>query len=97
MIVIRSENANIFKYDYAGWKVESIAFEDQIFITLMKLQQNYTNLHLAQLFSCSVETISNIVTTFVHIIHKLFFEDIMTTIPSRNKNKVCSPSSFSRY
>ena len=82
---------------YAGWKVESIAFEDQIFITLMKLRQNYTNLHLAQLFSCSVGTISNIVTTFVHILHKLFFEDIMTTIPSRNKNKVCSPSSFSQY
>ena len=82
---------------YAGWKVESIAFEDQIFTTLMKLRQNYTNLHLAQLFSCSVGTISNIVTTFVHILHKLFFEDIMTTIPSRNKNKVCSPSSFSQY
>ena len=32
---------------YAGWKVESITFEDQIFITLMKLRQNYTNLHLA--------------------------------------------------
>ena len=58
---------------YAGWKVESIAFEDQIFITLMKLRQNYTNLHLVQLFSCSVGTISNIVTTFVHILHKLFF------------------------
>ena len=82
---------------YAGWKVESIAFEDQIFITLMKLRENYTNLHLAQLFSCSVGTISNIVTRFVHILHKLFFEDIMTTIPSRNKNKVCSPSSFSQY
>ena len=36
---------------YAGWKVETITLEDQIFITLMKLKQNYTNLHLAQLFS----------------------------------------------
>ena len=44
---------------YAGWKFESIAFEDQIFITLIKLRQNYTNLHLVQLFSCSVGTISN--------------------------------------
>ncbi|PFX18076.1 hypothetical protein AWC38_SpisGene17572 [Stylophora pistillata] len=42
---------------YCGWKVESITFEDQIFITLMKLRQNYTNTHLAQLFSCSVGTI----------------------------------------
>ena len=42
---------------YAGWKVESITFQDQIFITLMKIRQNCTNLHLAQLFSCSVGTI----------------------------------------
>ena len=54
---------------YCGWKVESITFEDQIFITLLKLRLNYTNLHLAQLFSCSVGTISNIVITFVHILH----------------------------
>ena len=31
----------------AGWRVESIAFEDQIFITLIKVRQNYTNRHLA--------------------------------------------------
>ena len=50
----------------AGWKVESISFEDQIFITLMKLRQNYTNLHLAQLFNCSVGTVANIITTFIY-------------------------------
>ena len=82
---------------YAGWTVECIAFEDQIFITLMKLRQNYTNLHLAQLFCCSVSTISNIVLTFVHVLHKLLFNDIMRTIPSRDKNKMCMPSSFSQY
>ena len=27
----------------------------------MKLKQNYTNLHLAQLFACSVSTVANIV------------------------------------
>lgn len=80
---------------YAGWKVESITFEDQIFITLMKLRQNYTNLHLAQLFSCSVGTISNIVITFVHVLHRLLFEDLMTPISSRSKNKLCSSSFFS--
>ena len=82
---------------YCGWKVESITFEDQIFITLMKLRQNYTNLHLAQLFSCSVGTISNIVITFVHILHTLLFDDLMRVIPSRNKNCLCSPSSFSEF
>ncbi|CAH3150206.1 unnamed protein product [Pocillopora meandrina] len=82
---------------YTGWRVESISFEDQILITLMKLRQNYTNLHIAQLFSCSVATISNVVTTFVHVLHNILFDDLMTNIPSREKNKLCSPSSFSMF
>ena len=82
---------------YSGWKVESIKFEDQILITLMKLRQNYTNLHLAQLFSCSVATIANIITTFIHVLHSILFHDIMTTIPSRGKNVFCAPSSFSDF
>jgi len=82
---------------FQNWKVSNISFEDQIFITLMKLRQNYTNLHLSQLFSCSVGTISNIVLTFVHVLHDLLFKDIMTSIPSRDKNKLSSPSSFSQY
>lgn len=82
---------------FSGWKVESISFEDQILITLMKLRQNYTNLHLAQLFSCSVSTIANIVTTFIHVLHSILFQDIMTTMPSRDKNMLCAPSSFSQF
>jgi hypothetical protein len=31
---------------YSGWRADSISFQDQVFITLMKLRQNYTNLHL---------------------------------------------------
>ena len=60
---------------FSGWKVESITFEDQIFITLMKIRRSYTNLHLAQLFSCSVGTIANIVTTFIHVLHSILFQD----------------------
>ena len=82
---------------YAGWRVETISLEDQVFICLMKLKQSYTNLHLAQLFTCSVATIANIVSTFVHVLHLLLFKDIMTTIPSRDKNKMCSTSSFTQY
>ncbi|XP_031549228.1 uncharacterized protein LOC116286789 [Actinia tenebrosa] len=82
---------------FSGWKVDSLSFEDQIFLTLMKLRQNYTNLHLAQLFSCSHSTISNIIITFVHVLHELLFKDIMTTIPSRDKNKLSAPSSFSQF
>lgn len=82
---------------FSGWKVESISFEDQIFITLMKVRQNYTNLHLAQLFHCSVSTIANIVTTFIHVLHSILFDDLMTSIPSRDKNKLSAPSSFSQF
>ena len=66
---------------FAGWNVELISFEDQIFISLMKARQNYTNLHLAQLFHCSVATISNTVITFIHVLHGILFDDLMTTIP----------------
>ena len=36
--------------NYYYGKVNSIKLEDQVFIKLMKLRQNYTNLYLAQLF-----------------------------------------------
>ncbi|XP_068742187.1 uncharacterized protein [Montipora capricornis] len=81
---------------FVGWKVESITFEDQIFITLMKVRKNYTNLHLAQLFSCSVSTIANIVTTFIHFIHSILFTDLMSSISSWDKNKLSAPSSFNQ-
>ncbi|XP_022805408.1 uncharacterized protein LOC111342575 [Stylophora pistillata] len=67
------------------------------YLSLMKLKQNYTNLHLAKLFSCSAATIANTVLTFVHVLHSLLFKDIMTTVPSREKNKLCLPSSFAEY
>ena len=82
---------------FAGWNVQLISFEDQIFITLMKVRQNYTNLHLAQLFHCSVATITNIVITFIHVLHGILFDDLMTTIPSREKNKISAPCSFSQF
>lgn len=82
---------------FGGWKVESIIFEDQIFITLMKVRLNYTNLHLAQLFNCGVATIADVITTFIHVLHDILFKDIMTSIPSRDKNKLSAPSSFSQY
>lgn len=83
--------------DFKERKVESISWEDQIFLTLMKLRQNYTNLHLAQLFSCSICTISNVVITFIYVLHEILFTDIITgSIPSREKNTLSAPSSFSQ-
>ena len=97
-IVVRHALRFIGSVNYfAGWKVESTSFEDQILITLMKVRQNYTNLHLAQLFNCSVATVADIITTFIHVLHDIFFNDIMTSIPSRVKNKLSAPSSFRQY
>lgn len=39
--------------DSISWVVVTIPFEDQSSIAYMKCRQNYTNLHLAQLFCCS--------------------------------------------
>ena len=65
---------------FYGWKVERILLEDQVFITLMKLRQNYTNLHLGELFHCSTATISNIILTFVHVLYKLLYEDCLRAV-----------------
>ena len=92
--------AKRFKDDisyFYDWRVESIKFEDQILITLMKLRQNYTNLHLAKLFSCSKTTISNIVLTFIHVLHKLLFVDLMSHVPSRFKNGTSAPAAFADF
>ena len=66
-----------------------------MFITLMTMKQNYSNLHLALLFLCGVATVVNTVLTFVQVLHSPLVKDIMTTIPSSMRNKLCS--SFLRY
>ena len=53
----------------------------------MKVRQNYTNLYLAQLFHCSVLTISNIVTIFIQVLHSILLDDLIT-IPFRDKNRL---------
>ena len=85
-IVVRHANRFNDSINYfRDWKVELITFEEQIFITLLKVRLNYTNLSLAQLFNCSVATISNIITTFTHVMHSILFHDIMTSIPIQIK------------
>ena len=77
--------------------MESIEFEDQILITLIKLRQNYSNLHLAKLFSRSKTTIANIILTFIHALHKLLFDDLMSNVPSRFENNICTPAAFADF
>lgn len=58
---------------FAEWKIESIALEDQIVMTPMKVRKNYTNLHLAKLFHCSTATVRNDILTFVHVLHEVLY------------------------
>ncbi|KAF3842613.1 hypothetical protein F7725_024564 [Dissostichus mawsoni] len=77
-----------------GWFPKALSLEDQVFMTLMKLRHNYTHLHLAALFHCGESTVRNVIVTFIEVLHKLLFKDIMSTVPSREKNKTSLPSSF---
>ena len=67
------------------------------FFTFMKVRQNYRNLHLAKLFSCSVFTIANIVTPIIHVIHYIQFTDLITSVPSRDNNKLSALSSINQF
>ena len=63
-------------------------------MALMKVRQNYTNLHLAQLFYCSAATVRIIVLTSINVLYSLLHKDCMRTIPSREKNGTFLPGSF---
>lgn len=79
---------------YSGWNVEGVSLENQVFMTLMKVRQDYTYLHLAEIFCCSTATVSNVVTTMVHLLHTLLHKTIMASVPSRQKNQRSLPQSF---
>lgn len=91
--VRRFENSITY---YNNWSATSWSLEDQILITLMKLRQNYTNLHIATLFHCSRTTVSNIFLTFIHVLSNLF-GGVMESIPSVSKNSKSLPESFKPF
>lgn len=82
---------------HAGWTVEKIDKTDQLFLTLMKLWQNFPHEDLAARFNCSASTISNVVITWLYGLHEIFFQQLMGKIPSRNKNKTCLPVAFASF
>jgi len=82
---------------HSGWRVVALSIEDQVLIALMKLTQNYTNLHIGQLFGLSTRAVSNIIITFIHLLHKLLYQNCMSTVPSRVKNSTSLPESFSPF
>lgn len=82
---------------YAGWEVQKISKKDQLLVTLMKLRMNLPHEDLAVRFNCSAATITNIVMTWLHALHQVFFLHLMKVIPSRRRNQSCLPSAFSSF
>lgn len=90
-------NAQKFKY-YLGWSVVNIKRQDQFLITLMKLRQNLLYEDLSLRFNCSVGTITNIVITWVHLMHVCLYKKFMNdNVPSREKNRTCLPGAFTSF
>jgi hypothetical protein len=82
---------------YLGWAVQKIENIDQLLLTLMKLRLNAPHLDPAERFYVSQATVSNIFLTYIHAIHEILFEQLMSDIPSRSKNKMCLPNCFSSF
>jgi len=82
-----------------GWNVQSVPKVDQLLMTLMKLKLNLTHTDLGYRFGASRTTVANIVTTFIHCLHKVLYDGMLVAngIPSVNKNKTCLPTCFSTF
>lgn len=87
-----------FNY-YSGWAVTCFSIEDQLLITLMKLRLNYRDLDLSVRFATSRATVSNIINTYVSVLHEIFFDSILKEkgIPSQIKCKGSMPKSFEEF
>lgn len=62
---------------YEKWNVMKINRDDQIFLTLIKLRLNLKGFDLAHRFGVRASTGTDIVITWIHVIHKIVFEGLM--------------------
>ncbi|XP_061170365.1 uncharacterized protein LOC133179685 [Saccostrea echinata] len=87
-----------FNY-FAGWEVTCFSLEDQLLICLIKLRLNFRDLDLAVRFGTSRSTVSNIVNTFISVLHEIFFDGVLKAvgIPSQLKCKGSMPKSFEDF
>ena len=79
---------------WSGKPVTSISIEDQLLILLMRLKLDLPYFDLARRYTVSQTTIQNIVMTFLHAPHEIFFEGMMDSLPSQQKNRCSLPESF---
>ena len=78
---------------WSGIQVKSISLEDQLLIFLMR-PRFLPYYDLAIRYSVSETTIPNIIMTYLHALHELFFVGMMTDLPSQGKNICSLPGSF---
>ena len=79
---------------WSGKPVKSITPEDQLLIFLIRLRLDLPYFDIAKRYSVSQTTIQNIVMTYLHTIHEIFFIGAMKELPSQEKNKCAMPIAF---
>ena len=77
------------KYD-KGWIVKKLGREDQLFLTLIKLRRNLTNLDLGTRFQIDRGTVSNVFISWMFALHHVLVKNLMSTVPPREKNQPAS-------
>lgn len=82
---------------WSGKPVRSISSEDQLLIFLIRLKLNLPYYDIAQRYGVSQTTIQNIVMTYLHAMHEIFFTGFMDKLPSQNSNKASLPDSFGDF
>ncbi|KAF5275490.1 hypothetical protein FQR65_LT16640 [Abscondita terminalis] len=70
--------SNLNRNYYLGWKVESVDPVDQLFITLYKLRLSTPYRDIAQRFNISLATVTNIFVTWLHVLHEVLYETLMS-------------------
>lgn len=81
---------------YAGGAVTCFSIEDQLLMVLMKLILNCRDMDLAVRFSTSRGTVSNVINTFLSLLHEMLYDGVLKAvgIPSQLKCKGSMPNSF---
>jgi DDE superfamily endonuclease/Helix-turn-helix of DDE superfamily endonuclease len=90
------ERLQPFNY-YGGFKVTCLSLEDQLLMCLMKLRLNFRDMDLAVRFNVSKTTVSNIVKTFISVLHEILFVGLMSTMPSLSKCQGSMPKCFHEF
>jgi len=85
-----------FSY-YLGWNVTCFSLNDQILMTLIKLRLNLGHKDIAFRFNTSSSTVSNVILTFIIVLHKILFKSLMDKVPSQHKNQLCLPNCFQSF